>query len=79
MVAAPSVVQVLLTSLVSVRMPKLDLENSEWVVTTPSDLQILMSLVGVQVTKLDPEKSQWVVMILSGLQISCVTYRCMSA
>ena len=57
MVTTPSGFQVPLTSLVGVRVLKLDLKKSWWVVTTPSGFQVLMSLVGVRVPKLDPEKS----------------------
>jgi len=37
--------------------PKLDPEGSEWVVTTPSGLQVFTSLVDVRMPKLDPKKS----------------------
>jgi len=47
----------------------LDPEKSQWVVTTPSGLQVHMSLVSVRVPKLDPEKSKCVVTIPSGLQV----------
>jgi len=33
-------------------------EKSQWVGTTPSDLQVFVSLVGMRAPKLDPEKSQ---------------------
>ena len=35
------------TSFVGVRVPKLDAEKSQWVVTTPIGLQVLISFVGV--------------------------------
>jgi len=56
-VTTPSGLQVLLTSLVGVRVHKLDPKKSQWMVTTPSGLYVLTSLVGVRVSKLDAGKS----------------------
>jgi len=54
---------------VGVRVPKLDPEKSQWVVTTSSDLQVFTSLMSLEMPKLDPEKRQWVITTPSGLQV----------
>jgi len=62
------------TSPVDMRAPKLDLEKSQWEVTTPSGFQVFVSLVGVRAPKLDPKKSQWEVTTPSGSPSVHVTY-----
>jgi len=56
-VTIPSDLQVFM-SIISVRVPKLELEKSQWEVLTLGGLQVFTSLVGMQTPKLDPEKSQ---------------------
>jgi len=45
-------------SLMDFGVPTLGYEKSQWVVMTPSGLQVFTPLVGVWVPKLDSEKSQ---------------------
>jgi len=54
-----------------IRAPILDLEKSQWEVTSVSGFLVFMSLVGMQTLILDLKKSQWEVTTTSGFHITC--------